>query len=51
MTQGLGCIKFLWCVAGIFAVTNDVFYHPEGVYIVLDPSRLWIPTQGFNQSR
>ena len=29
------CGKSLWCVAGIFAVTNDDLQQPEGVYIVL----------------
>ena len=31
-------------------MTNDVFCQPEGVYIVLVRSQLWILTPGFNQS-
>ena len=40
----------LCCVAGIFDVTDDVSCQPEGVYIVLVSSQLWITTPGINQS-
>ena len=38
--------KSLWCVAGIFAVTNDVFLSARGGLY----SDGLIPTPGFNQS-
>ena len=44
------CRKSLWCTAGIFAVTNDDLWQPEGVYIVWVQSWLSILTPGINQS-